>query len=163
MDLTGTVRQGFVPVPAANSGNGGLASYNIYRTVDGRFLTLGIVEEKFWRNFCVSVGHLEWIDRLNDPMPQQALISELAAMFATRPLAEWQAILDGTETCFHAVVSHTEIQRHQHVQERKMLEVRAGTDGFVDVLFPAWIDGRPPVTRRPVREIDIATAAALWR
>lgn len=39
---------------------GSRISYAIYETKDGRYVTLGALEEKFWHNFCEWAGHPEW-------------------------------------------------------------------------------------------------------
>ena len=63
---------------AAQFPNGGAAFYNIYETGDGRFVTLGALEDKFWANFCTACGRPEWIGRQWEPRPQEALIGEVA-------------------------------------------------------------------------------------
>ncbi len=35
---------------------GGIGSYGVFKTADGKYITLGILEEHFWRNFCRAVG-----------------------------------------------------------------------------------------------------------
>ncbi|MBI3113137.1 MAG: CoA transferase [Rhodospirillales bacterium] len=69
--------------------NGGAAYYQIYETKDHRFVTLGALETHFWRNFCDAMGHPEWTARQHEPMPQRALIAEVAAAIAAKPLAHW--------------------------------------------------------------------------
>ena len=162
-DLTAALRPGFEPRRAANASNGGLACYQIYRTADDRFLTLGIVEEKFWRNFCQAVGRSDWLPRQWEPMPQHGLIAELAALFRARPLGHWESLLSSIDTCFHAVLDHGEIRRHPHVAARRMVASEGGRDPFVEVLFPAWVDGEPPSARRPLREVSVAGALEAWR
>jgi alpha-methylacyl-CoA racemase len=162
IDLTGAVRPGFAPERAANLGNGGFAAYNIYRTADRRFVTLGIMEDKFWRNFCKAVDQPNWVSRIREPLPQRTLIAELATLFAGRSVAEWQALLDPVETCFHAVVRHDEIPTHPQVKAREVVKSELGPNAFVDVLFPAWIDGKPPAPRRPMEEIESGVALARW-
>jgi alpha-methylacyl-CoA racemase len=41
--------------------NGEIISYAIYETKDERFVTLGALEPKFWRNLCEAVNRLDWI------------------------------------------------------------------------------------------------------
>ena len=84
--------------------NGGAAFYQIYATADGRFVTLSPLEPKFWDNFCNAVGRPEWIARRYEPLPQTALIAEVSALFASRPLAEWDAILGPADCCYQAVL-----------------------------------------------------------
>ena len=48
------------------------AVHRVYETADGRFVTLGALESKFWSNFCEAVGRPEWISapqRPARPMP----------------------------------------------------------------------------------------------
>jgi crotonobetainyl-CoA:carnitine CoA-transferase CaiB-like acyl-CoA transferase len=162
LDLTGMLRKGFAPARAALPYNGGLACYQIYRTADDRFLTLGIVEVKFWRNFCAAVEHPDWLERQWEAVPQHVLIGELAAMFRNRPLAHWTTLLDPVETCFHTVIEHHELLTHPHIVARRLIAEETGVDPFVEVLLPAWIDGMPPPSRRPLREVDAGEALKAW-
>ncbi|MBM3541142.1 MAG: CoA transferase, partial [Alphaproteobacteria bacterium] len=162
IDLTSMTRPGWAPARAANFYNGGLACYQIYRTADGRFLTLGVVEEKFWRNFCQAVERPDWLARQWEPVPQHALTAELAALFAAKPLAHWEQVLTPIETCYHAVVDHAELPDHPHVAARGMIARESGADPFVEVLLPAWIDGRPPPRRTALREVGADDALAAW-
>jgi len=161
--LTESLRPGFEPRRAANAFNGGLACYQIYRTADDRFVTLGVVEEKFWRDFCEAVERPDWIGRQWEPVPQHALIAELAQLFRGRTRDQWDALLAGRETCYHAVLDFEELAAHPHVQARRMLVQGTGADPFAEVLLPVWLDGAPPPQRRPMREIAAAEALEAWR
>ncbi len=161
-DLTGMVRPGYAPKRAANHYNGGLACYQIYRAADGRFLTLGIVEEKFWRNFCDAVNRPDWLGRQWEQVPQHGLTAELAALMATKTLAQWEEALASIETCYHAVLDHAELPDHPQIRARGMIARQDGRDPTVEVLFPAWIDGRAPPARAPLREVDAGDALSAW-
>ena len=67
---------------------GGTAYYRIYETADGRHLTVGALEPKFFARLCELVGRPDLAERQFDP-DQEALAAELAAVFAARPLDEW--------------------------------------------------------------------------
>ena len=43
--------------------SGGLACYNIYGTADGRHLSVGALESKFWERFCQVIGRQDFIPR----------------------------------------------------------------------------------------------------
>jgi len=161
--LTENARAGFEPRRAANSYNGGLACYQIYRTADDRFVTLGVVEEKFWQDFCEAVGRPDWSSRQWEPVPQHGLIAELAALFRTKRRAEWDALLGERETCYHPVLEFDELADHPHIRARRMLVQERGTDPFAEVLLPVWLDGAPPPQRRPMREIDATEAVKRWQ
>jgi alpha-methylacyl-CoA racemase len=139
--------------------NGGAAFYQIYPTADGRFVTLSPLEPRFWDNFCNAVGRPEWIPRRYEPMPQTALIAEVAGLFASRSQAEWDAILVPADCCYQAVLDLSEVPEYPQVSTRGMIE-RQGS--FTDVLFPALVDGAEPVPRTPPEELSIETILARW-
>ncbi len=161
---TAARRPQMMPGRAANLINGGAACYQIYRTSDGRFLTLGNLEDKFWVNFADAAGHPEWGPRQWEKMPQEALIAEVQAVIGMRTLAEWEALLSTIDTCFHAVLEFEEVPDHPHVRARAMAEVRGSeAEPLVEVPFPAWIDDQAPQPRPAVREIEPDAAIARWQ
>ena len=77
---------------------GGSACYGIYPTADGRWLTVGALEPKFWQRLCEIVGRPELGERQFDP-DQEAVAAGLAEAVAERPLAEWLELFDGEDVC----------------------------------------------------------------
>ena len=75
---------------------GGAACYRIYPTADGRWLTVGALEPKFWQRLCEVVGRPELAERQFDP-DQEAVAAALAEAIAARPLAEWLELMDGED------------------------------------------------------------------
>jgi alpha-methylacyl-CoA racemase len=75
---------------------GALACYRIYATADERYLTITPVEPKFWRRLCELIGREDLVERQYEA-DQEALAAELAAVFRTRPLAEWLDLFDGED------------------------------------------------------------------
>jgi crotonobetainyl-CoA:carnitine CoA-transferase CaiB-like acyl-CoA transferase len=65
---------------------GSLACYRIYTCADGRFLTVGALESKFWRRLC------ELIERPDLVVHQDDGHVELEEVFARKPLADWLAL-----------------------------------------------------------------------
>jgi crotonobetainyl-CoA:carnitine CoA-transferase CaiB-like acyl-CoA transferase len=157
--LTSALRPGFEPERAANLLNGGAACYHVYRAADGRFVTLGAIEDKFWRNFCEAVGRPDLIARQWEAMPQAGLIADLAAIFATKDAAAWEATLGPVDCCFGAVVEPREVPSHPQVAARRMIDVRQGT---IEALFPVHVDGQPPASRAAVSIRPAADIVARW-
>ncbi len=139
--------------------NGGAASYQVYATSDGRFITLGALEAHFWSNFCDALGRPDWTARQYEPLPQTALIGEVAEAVAAEPLDHWEAVLKDVDCCYHAVLDYAEAARDPHAKARGL--VTGGENGG-GVLFPAWVDGEPPQPRAPVLEVDVETALERW-
>ena len=149
-----------VPPPRAGGIiNGGAAFYQLYETADGRFVSLSPIEPKFWANFCRAVGRDDWTRRQWEPMPQVPLIAEVAELFRTQPLAHWDAVLTPAECCYQAVLTYDEVAAHPHMVERGLLR---RTDRGLDVLFPAYVDGRPPEPRKAIRRAEAAEILAAW-
>jgi crotonobetainyl-CoA:carnitine CoA-transferase CaiB-like acyl-CoA transferase len=112
---------GLAPVPGEAALTGGLACYGVYKCADGKYIALGILEEKFWKSFCEMAARPEWID-------QQFVIGEeaerlrgaIAALFQTRTRDEWIASA-GCDTCLTPVLEIGEVEKDSHVQARNMI------------------------------------------
>ena len=87
---------------------GGLACYRIYETGDGRHLTVGALEPKFFSRLCDLIGRPELAERQLAAGEQEALAAELASVFSNRPLAEWLALFDGEDVCVGPVATLAE-------------------------------------------------------
>ncbi|MEX0673813.1 MAG: CoA transferase [Gaiellaceae bacterium] len=87
---------------------GGLASYRIYATADGRRLTVGALEPKFFGRLCELVGRPDLAELQYDPDAQTEIEAALAAVFRTRPLADWLARFDGEDVCVGPVATLAE-------------------------------------------------------
>jgi len=98
-------RLGGEPVPRMLTG--GLACYRIYETADGRHLTVAALEPAFFRRLTELLGRPELAERQFDT-DQEALASELAAIFEARPLAEWLELFEGEDVCVGPVATLAE-------------------------------------------------------
>jgi alpha-methylacyl-CoA racemase len=98
-------RLGGEPLPRLLTG--GLACYRVYETADGRHLTVGALEPKFFARLAEVVGRPELAKRQYDP-DQETLAAELTAVFAARPLAEWLELFDGEDVCVGPVWTRAE-------------------------------------------------------
>jgi crotonobetainyl-CoA:carnitine CoA-transferase CaiB-like acyl-CoA transferase len=96
-------RLGGDPLPRLLTG--GLACYRIYETGDGRHLTVGALEPKFFVRLCELVGRPELAQRQYDADGQEELAAELVTVFASKPLPEWLDLFDGEDVCVGPVAS----------------------------------------------------------
>lgn len=73
----------------------GEPAYAVLRTADGRFLTIAVIEDKFWRSLCEVLGWHDWLD---DPTLADhglrkkraaEILARLASAIAERPRDEW--------------------------------------------------------------------------
>jgi alpha-methylacyl-CoA racemase len=98
-------RLGGDPVPRLLTG--GLACYRSYPTADGRHLTVGALEPKFFARLCEVLGRPELAERQYAD-DQEALAAELAAIFAERSLDDWLELVDGEDVCVGPVFTLAE-------------------------------------------------------
>jgi crotonobetainyl-CoA:carnitine CoA-transferase CaiB-like acyl-CoA transferase len=87
---------------------GGLAAYAVYETADARHLTVGALEPRFFSRLCELIGRSELSERQLVADAQEELASELAAVFATRPLAEWLEVFEHEDVCVGPVATLAE-------------------------------------------------------
>lgn len=87
---------------------GGLACYRIYSTADGRQLTVGALEPKFFVRLCELLGRPELAGLHLDGERQEELGAALTAVFATRPLADWLALFEGEDVAVGPIATLAE-------------------------------------------------------
>jgi alpha-methylacyl-CoA racemase len=102
-------RRGGDPLPRLLTG--GLASYGSYATADGRFLTVGALEPKFFRRLCELVELPGLADRQYDAHAQEEIRRALAGAFSARSLDDWLALCDGEDVCVGPVATLEEAAR----------------------------------------------------
>lgn len=101
---------------------GGNAMYRIYRTSDGRHLTLGGSEIKFAENLFAALGRADLTEVCKRPPGEQdAAIAFLQEEFPRRSLDEWQLLLDGIDVCWSPVRLLHEALDEAHLAEREMV------------------------------------------
>lgn len=98
--------------------NGGVASYQVYETADGGHMAFAALEPKFFHAFCDAVDHPEWKTRQYGQ--EDALKSELSALFLTRTRAEWEACLAGHDACCEPILELDEVVAHPQHQARQL-------------------------------------------
>ncbi|MGA8943054.1 MAG: CaiB/BaiF CoA-transferase family protein [Thermoactinomyces sp.] len=113
---------GEVPARGEPFLSGGLASYGIYETADGRYLAVGALEHKFWKNFCRIIGRETWVSRLNAPGPEQEeMKQEIASIIAKKTCSEWMELFEGVDACVSPVLDMEEMMRDPQVLHRQMI------------------------------------------
>jgi len=123
--------------------NGGTASYGVYRTKDGRFLSVGALEPKFWTAFNQAIGRaVDLSELIADEATQQNVRAEIQAILETKTRDEWEQILVG-DVCVEPVLGADELQQHPQHRARGMF---FDLDGLTQTRTPfGSADGhRPP-------------------
>ncbi|HJQ67437.1 MAG TPA: CaiB/BaiF CoA-transferase family protein [Blastocatellia bacterium] len=102
--------------------SGAYPFYNIYETGDGKFMTLGALEPKFWENFCRKAGREDLIARQFDSGDgRRQLFEEVAAIFKSRTQSEWVELMRDADACCEPVLALDEAFEHAQARARQMV------------------------------------------
>lgn len=73
--------------------------YSVYKTKDGRYLSIGTIEPKFWQKMCRLIDLPELESRQFDFAHSAEIKEKLAAAFAGKTQAEWLELIGKDEFC----------------------------------------------------------------
>ncbi len=111
------------PRPGATPLTGGVPWYDSYETADGKWITFGALEPKFWRAFCDAVDRADLVDKhgSQDPAVLEALEAELRDLFRERTRTEWETVLEDVDAAFAGVYTPAEMVDHPQFQARELV------------------------------------------
>ena len=136
--------------------SGRYACYQVYPTKDGRYLSLGALEPKFWKNFCEAIQRRDLIAKqFVEGEERIRVIEEIRQLFKTRTLKEWTELFRDVDACCEPVLNLEEVFQHPQVLHRKMA---------VEVEHP--VDGKIRQVGNPIKSsqfpFEIRTPPPLW-
>lgn len=73
--------------------------YSVYKTKDGRYLSIGTIEPKFWQKMCRLIDLPELESRQFDFAHSAEIKEKLAVAFAGKTQAEWLELIGKDEFC----------------------------------------------------------------
>jgi alpha-methylacyl-CoA racemase len=143
--------------------DGGAHFYSIYKTRDGRHISVASVEPKFYAALLRLTGLAHdkdlpaQLDRANWPMLRQ----RLADVFASKTSDEWCALMEGSDVCFAPVLTLQQAIDHPHNRARNtFIEV----DGVVQPAPAPRFSRTVPQTPQAPRAsgVDLEGALGSW-
>ena len=139
--------------------DGGAPFYDTYATADGRYVSIGALEPKFFAELAQRIGlDTRFVKRQYDRSLWPEMRDTLSAVFAGRTRDEWCALLEGSDACFAPVLSMAEAPQHAHSSSRQAFIT---IDGVVQPA-PAPRFGRSvPPRPKPAPESGAHTAEVL--
>lgn len=133
---------------------GRYACYHVYETKDGRYMSLGALEPKFWENFCEAIGRKELIfKQYIEGEERLRLIEEIQRLFKTRTQRDWVEFFKNADACCEPILNLGEVFHHPHVLHRQMVkELEHPVEGKFQAVgnpikssqFPVEINTPPP-------------------
>ena len=143
-----------------NITDSGAPFYDVYECADGKWVTLGAIEKKFYAE-ALRVLKLESLleDQWNRARWSDTR-AQLAARFKTRTRDQWSALFEGTESCFAPVLTIDEAPQHPHLRAR---ETYGDIDGVVQPMPAPKFSRSVPPTPQAARPWDAKQAAEILR
>jgi crotonobetainyl-CoA:carnitine CoA-transferase CaiB-like acyl-CoA transferase len=115
--------------------------YNIYKTKDGKYITIGALEPQFWAKLCQKLNRPDLIEKQNKVSDK--MFSEVQKIFLSKTQEEWNELLESEDVCYAPVLNLQETTQDPQVRHRGM-----------------FIDNSAPGKRR-IKEIGIAPKLSL--
>jgi alpha-methylacyl-CoA racemase len=106
--------------------------YNVYRTKDGKWLSVGAIEQRFYAEFVEKLGlDPASLPSQHDRRGWPLLAERFKEAIASRSRDEWERVFAGSDACVAPVLSLSEVESHPHNAARTTFLRRD------DVLQPA--------------------------
>ncbi|MBI3458105.1 MAG: CoA transferase [Candidatus Rokubacteria bacterium] len=137
---------GKLPARGEERLNGGWACYQAFETGDGRHVTLGALEPKFWANFCRLIGREDLVSlQYAEGEARERAEAELRAIFRTKPRDEWVRLLQTEDVCAGPVLTLDEVVRDPQLIRRGLFQaIEHPRLGRIPQLgFPAKLSASP--------------------
>jgi alpha-methylacyl-CoA racemase len=144
----------------ANLLDTGAPFYEVYETKDGKYISIGSIEPRFYRQLLERTGLAgESLPNRMDRARWPELKQRLRAVIKTKTREEWCAMMEGSDVCFAPVLTLGEAPQHPHLKRRGTFIEVAG----VTQPAPApRLSRTPPAVRcppgRPGRDTEAALA-----
>ncbi|TSD40404.1 CoA transferase [Rhodococcus sp. KBS0724] len=105
--------------------------YDVYTCGDGRLITVGCVEPRFWTTLCEVIERPELVALAGDVTRRTELRTELQRTFERKTVTEWLDLLDPHDLPVGAVNSLDELEDDPQIQARDMVTTLSSEHGPV--------------------------------
>jgi len=97
--------------------------YDVYETMDGKYVSIGSIESRFFEDLLSRLG-LKDVPPQHDRARWPEMRSLFAKTFKSKTRDEWCKVFEGSDACFAPVLSWSEARRDAHnVARRSFIEV----------------------------------------
>ena len=139
------------------------ACYNTYETADKRYLSIGAVENRFWKTLCEHFAVPQYAALQYDDSHREEILDFMRLTFKKKTLDEWDAELANLEICWGKVQNFSEMLADPLFRERKMIlevEGKAGQEKTV-IGVPVKLSETPGSIRSAAVDFGESTTSIL--
>jgi crotonobetainyl-CoA:carnitine CoA-transferase CaiB-like acyl-CoA transferase len=139
------------------------ACYNTYETKDGRYISIGAVEGRFWKTLCETLDVPEYTSVQYDDSRRKEILEFMRKTFKQKTLKEWEEILGDRDICWGPVRHMAEMLEEPLFKEREMVLEVTGKDGKPSKALgvPVKLSETPGSVRTAAVEFGESTSAIL--
>lgn len=102
--------------------HGDFPFYSIFKTKDDRYLSVGAIEIKFWREICKGIGRDDLIPKGNSlDAEREEVFEEIQKEFLKKTQKEWMEIFIKRDACVMPVKAFSEACNDPQLKERNMI------------------------------------------
>ena len=106
---------------SSNLLDGGCPYYRCYKTKDGLYMSVGALENKFFRILIEELGlDRHWVKEQKNKLKWEKLTKELSSKFLTKTRSEWEKVFLKTDACVEPVLSFDEVEKNLQNKYRKI-------------------------------------------
>ena len=144
--------------------SGRYACYNVYETSDGKYLSLGALEPKFWVNTCTTIGREDLIQlQYAEGTIQDECLATMRAIFKSKPASEWLESFKGVDACLMPINDASELINDPQVQHRGLIaELDHPVEGRLrQIAQTVRLNGTPATIEQPPPQLAAHTRVVL--
>ena len=93
--------------------------YDSYECADGKYISIGAIEPKFYKLLCEKLELNEMFDGQQDKCEWSTRKEKLSVLIKTQTQSKWCELLEGTDVCFAPVLNFKEAINHPHNKARE--------------------------------------------
>ena len=98
---------------------GSFPCYNLYETKDGKYITIGALEQQFWINLCKILNREDLIEKQNEASDE--VFNDVQQIFRSKTQAEWNELLGSEDVCYAPVLNLQEAIEDPQIRHRDMI------------------------------------------
>lgn len=143
---------------------GRYAFYDVYPTRDGKWVSVGAIEPKFFANLCRALGLDQYAKSQMDDGVQDEIRAAFKQAFLGKTRDEWTQELAAADTCVAPVLTIPEVVAQPHFRARKVfMQAHHEEHGDFEQVSPILAGGDRDQPRHEVRPFGESDAGELLR
>jgi len=109
-------------IKTQNPLHGNFPSYSVYKTKDNKFVSVGVIEVKFWRELCNGLAREDLkLKQTAQGEEKECVFQELQKGFLKKTQKEWMEIFKDLDACVMPIKSFAEACEDPQIKVRKMV------------------------------------------